>query len=66
MKKNDVKVQKHTIWLREGDVQFLREVYAGRGTTASKVIRKTVSTLVDNIKSRPDLTNLNLEEPSNA
>ena len=64
-----MKTTKHTMHLRPGDMDYLKEVFPKTG--ASAVIRSTVSDLVDRLRNdeaeaSPDTTehlNLNLESP---
>lgn len=46
-----MKLQKHTMNLREGDFEYLDTVYGPRGVKASIVIRKLVSRLVDTLQN---------------
>lgn len=45
-------LQKHTLNLRAGDVEFLQQAYAARGVKASDIIRRLVAHAVDKIRQQ--------------
>ncbi len=45
--KSDAQLHKHTLWLRQGDMAFLKEHFPRLG--ASAVVRKIVSEFVDRL-----------------
>ena len=51
MPKNE-HIQKHTFYLRKGDVDFIQDLYAARGVTVSAVIRALVSRYVDQMRDQ--------------
>lgn len=54
MAKNNEEMSKHTLFLRSGDYEALRQAYPDIG--AAVVIRRAVSKIVDSLSSdRPDI-----------
>ena len=53
-------LQKHTLNLREGDVDYLAQVYAPKDIAVSLVIRRIVSQHVDGLKRKEGPANLDL------
>ncbi len=45
------KLVKQTLNLREGDWDYLTEVFRPKGTTTSEVVRQLVSNLVDKLRA---------------
>ncbi len=46
MAKNE-NIQKHTFYLRKGDVEFIQDVFGASGYSSSAIIRGLVSKFVD-------------------
>jgi uncharacterized protein (UPF0147 family) len=44
--------QKHTFFLRAGDVEYLQQILQPQGIPVSRAIRKAVSDFVDNLRAR--------------
>jgi len=44
--------KKHTLWLRDGDWDYLESVFAPNGTSTSEAIRTLVSSYVDKLRER--------------
>jgi hypothetical protein len=57
-------LQKATLNLRTGDMDFLAEVYRPNGIAASLVIRRLVSAHVDQLRRREGPTRIDLGELS--
>lgn len=47
-----LELQKHTLNLRPGDMEFLQDFFAEQGTPASVVIRRLVSKYVDQLRTQ--------------
>ena len=47
-----LELQKHTLNLRPGDIEFLQDFFAEQGTPASVVVRRLVSKYVDQLKTQ--------------
>ena len=45
-------LQKHTMNLRPGDIEFLQDFFAEQGTPASVVVRRLISKYVDQLRSQ--------------
>lgn len=55
-------LQKHTLNLREGDIEFLTQVYRTKGIPVSLIVRRTVSNLVDRLRRQETpIADLDLE-----
>ena len=54
---------KHTLYLREGDYDFIRDTYAAKGVPAALIIRKIVSRFVDEVSaaSQSDVEQIKLK-----
>jgi len=56
------KNKKHTLYLRDGDFDFIRDIYEPKGVPASHVIKAIVSKFVDNIRATAQPLPKNLED----
>jgi hypothetical protein len=56
-------LQKHTFNLREGDIDFLTQVYRAKGVPVSMIVRQLIANLVDRLrKQETPVPDLNLED----
>jgi hypothetical protein len=54
-------LQKHTLNLREGDFEYLQQVFGPNGLSASVAIRHIVSRHVDHLRAQEDPVDIRLE-----
>ncbi len=47
-------LRKHTLFLREGDWDYLESIYKTQGLNTSVIVRTLVSNHVDKLRSRED------------
>jgi hypothetical protein len=46
--------KKHTLWLRDGDWDYIESIFAPNGTSTSEAIRTLVSHYVDNKRAQEE------------